>query len=116
MVMTSFSGRRQTVGWNIDGVYIRALLKDYGGVACARPTTCPPESVPAEEPAPIVTEPEIVETSVNSILSGKSIALRNEPEAITTLAHTFHFQAFLYWFAKKFNQWSIILGLFHFIK
>ncbi len=44
------------MGWNIDGVDIRAVVKDCVGAACARPTTCPPDSVPTEEPAPIVLQ------------------------------------------------------------
>ncbi len=49
----------------------------------------------AEEPAPTVTELETKRNSESLIISGKSIALRNEPEAIAfTLTLNFHLHAF----------------------
>ncbi len=70
----------------------------------------------AEEPALTVTEPETVRASGSSILSGKSIGLRNEPEAITlTLAPTFHFHAFSYAFATELYHRPNTLRFFRFI-
>ncbi len=54
----------------------RVFRENWGGTACARPTACSVDLV-------AVTEQKIGSVSDCSILTDKSIALRNEPEAKT---------------------------------